>query len=279
MKEIIKDWMPPILFKKGKYLYETFKYKSFYKNNRNILDKNLELNSDKKRAFILATGPSIKEQDLKLLGGEDVFSISNFYLHKDLDSTNPKMHFFAPYHKPLILENYIEWLKEADERLPKSTTIALGHKTKKIVEKYNLFQDREVNYFYLSSSVSKKLKPLNYPILAPQTGVIMMFQVLFNMGYKEIYLLGLDHTWILSYKSGIVDNFYDKKDDKRENAGIIAHGIYQEFKDYIKIWEQYSIVKDLAEQNKVNIYNLSLDSMLDLFEFKKYEEVINDRNT
>jgi hypothetical protein len=275
MNKIIKDILPPIIFRGLKYTVEYIKYKKYYLFNKKILDNNLTIEkSNKKRAFLVATGPSIKEQDLILLKDEDVFSISNFYLHKDLDIVNPKIHFFAPYHEPLILENYIDWLKDADEKLPKNTMIGLGHKTKEIIDKYNIFKDRKVYYFYLSSVVSEKSLPLNKPILSPQTGVIMMFQVLFNMGYKEINLLGLDHTWILSYKNGIVDNFYDKKEDKRKNAGIIANGIYQEFQDYIKIWEQYQDIKYISDKLNIQIYNLSPNSMLDIFQNKKYEEQI-----
>ena len=102
-----------------------------------------------KRAFILATGPSVNEQDLTKLEGEDCFSVSNFFLHKDINIIRPKLHFFAPYHEPLILENYIQWLNMADEKLPEDTNIVLALSNKYIKEKYNLFPNRKIYYLDL----------------------------------------------------------------------------------------------------------------------------------
>jgi hypothetical protein len=65
-----------------------------------------------KRAFLLAAGSSINQKNLKPLAGEDCFSISNFYLHNDIQTINPAFHGFAPYHEPLILENY--YIKQPD---------------------------------------------------------------------------------------------------------------------------------------------------------------------
>jgi len=41
-----------------------------------------------KRAFLLAASSSSKQENLKLLAGEDCFSISNFYLHYDIRIIN-----------------------------------------------------------------------------------------------------------------------------------------------------------------------------------------------
>jgi hypothetical protein len=39
-------------------------------------------------------------KNLKPLAGEDCFSISNFYLHNDIQTINPAFHGFTPYHEP-----------------------------------------------------------------------------------------------------------------------------------------------------------------------------------
>ena len=109
------------------------------------LSKNRELKDIAfgKRAFLLATGPSIKQQNLTKLEGEYCLSVSNFFLQKDIEIVAPKLHFFASYHEPLVLENYIEWLNLADNTLPKETGIVLGLCNKFLIEEYKLFLREE----------------------------------------------------------------------------------------------------------------------------------------
>jgi len=52
------------------------------------------------RCFILATGPSIQEQDLTVLEGELCIAVSHFFLHKDIKRISPRYHVLAPYHPP-----------------------------------------------------------------------------------------------------------------------------------------------------------------------------------
>lgn len=96
--------------------------------NKKLLGKNICLKTKGrgKVAFLLATGPSVKNENLKVLAGKDCYSASNFFLHEDIKTINPKFHFFAPYHEPLILENYIEWLRKGDRDLPAETKIFLA---------------------------------------------------------------------------------------------------------------------------------------------------------
>lgn len=245
-----------------------FKYLLF--TNKKILQNNKKLKGvgSNKRAFLLATGPSIKHQNLKLLAGEDCFSVSNFFLHDDITIINPKIHFFAPYHEPLILENYVNWLKQADTTLPKDTKICLGHTTKEIVDKYSLFSDREVFYIYLTKVKPNKLFSIDLtgPIMGPQTGPLMIVPVLLYMGYKEICLVGCDHTVLRDYKKTI-NNFYNKEKDIRSNATDENswEDIITSHKGSVNIFLQYQMYKKIANKKNIIIFNLSNDTWLDMF--------------
>lgn len=246
--------------------------------NKGIIEKNIILKDQGKgkRAFLLATGPSLKLENLKLLAGEDCFSVSNFFLHEDINIINPKFHFFAPYHKPLDLNNYVEWLKLADEKLPHETKIFLGHATYDLVNEYHLFPNREIFYLYLSDDIKTKKIDLTKPVLAPQTSPLMIIPVLIYMGYKEIYLLGCDHTTLRDYKK-TVTNFYNPNEDIRKNATDINcwRGIIQNHKFSLNVFLQYQWYKDILEKfYSINIYNLSKDSWLDLFPFLNLDKII-----
>lgn len=268
IKKIVERYFSPFILDLFVTIIFYFKYLLF--TNKKILKNNKKLKDagSNKRAFLLATGPSIKHQNLKLLAGEDCFSVSNFFLHDDINVINPKIHFFAPYHKPLILENYVDWLRQADKILPKDTKICLGHTTKEIVDEYSLFSDREVFYIYLTKIKPNKLFSIDLtgPIMGPQTGPLMIVPVLLYMGYKEICLVGCDHTVLRDYKRTI-NNFYNKEKDLRINAIdenswddiILSH------KSNINIFLQYQLYKKIANRKNIKIINLSDDTWLDIF--------------
>jgi hypothetical protein len=244
----------------------------FYKE-KNILKKNISLKDygRNRRAFLIATGPSIKELDLTLLKDEDCFTLSNAYLHDRIDIINPIFHFFAPFHKPLIKENFISWLKDADDKLPESTKIFLGHKSKDMVTENNIFNRREVNYMYLGSPFYNKISLLKQTP-SPKTGTQMVLNLLIYMGYEEIYLIGCDHNILKSY-GGVREHFYDSSKELRknvENWGDITENLKSEL-DMFSIYKKY--VK-LAKKRNIRIVNLSRDSWLNFVEYKKFEDVL-----
>ena len=247
--------------------YLNKKYSGLTKKNKGLKDA-----GEGKRVFLLATGPSIEKENLKLLTGEDCFSVSNFFLHQDAKLLHPKFHFFAPYHKPLILKNYIKWLKKADRELPQGTKIILSSRTKKIVDKHNLFLKREIFYLTLSPWMRNKID-LTKTILSPQTVPLMVLPVLLYMGYSEIYLLGCDHNVVKDYGK-ITKNFYNTQKDVRENAtkNKAWGDIVQAHRDSLNVFLQYQKYKDKLKKQK--IINLSQDSWLDIFERQSYKKKI-----
>lgn len=276
MKRFLRKWLLPFgvqeIIKKIMGLVNFYRY-----NNKDILNKNRILKNiaNGKRAFLIATGPSIKSENLKLLKGEECFSISNFFLHEDINLVEPKVHFFAPYHKPLILEEYINWLKKADEILPESTSIALGHETKDIVDEHGIFKKRKIYYIYLGIPYNEDVD-ITKPILSPQTGPLMIIPFLLYMGYKEIYLLGCDHNMLRDYGK-TVEHFYKRSDDIRSNAAddLAWFDIIKHHDASKNIFVQYLYYKKIIEKkgNKTKIINLSKNSWLKFFPFDNLENL------
>jgi len=275
IKNELEDWLPPKSFRLLLKAISYLKFAGF--KDKKILSSNLELKGrgKGKRAFLLATGPSIKTENLKLLAGEDCFTVSNFFLHKDINAIKPVAHFFAPFHEPLILENYIEWLRLSDQKLSADTEIFLGHTGKEIVEKYNLFPGRKVRYLYLTFHPGRDCTDLLKPVLAPQTGPLMILPVLFYMGYEVIHLLGCDHTVLRNYGNRM-DHFYDPDMDKRKNASDTGAwaDIVTELNCTLNVFKQYSYYKTLMKKRNIQIINLSRDSWLDIFPFDTFERVL-----
>lgn len=241
-----------------------------------IVKKNTELQGQGKGkvAFLLATGPSIKEQNLKLLAGQDCYSLSNFFLHEDLAIINPKYHFFAPYHKPLVLENYIEWLKLADQKLPSETAIFLGWQDQKMIQSAKLFQNREVRYLNFVP-IKKPIINIAHSTFAPQSGPLMILPVLLYMGYETIYLVGCDHNVLRDYKKHI-RHFYPQDNDLRLNASNgWESSILKTMKSEYFMFEQYNQYFELARTAGIKIINLSKDSWLDIIPIQNFDTTVS----
>lgn len=274
----IKYYLPPFIFDFGLYSYGVAK--DFLNPHfRELTKKNISLknNGSGKRAFLIATGPSIKEQDLSLLKGEDCFTVSNAFLHENIKDINPKFHFFAPYHKPLILSNFVSWLKKADKSLPKDTKIFLAVESEAMIKKYNLFKNREIFYLNFGHSFSRKNVDITKVVMAPQSIPLMVLPVLIYMGYSEIYLIGCDHTVLRDFKKDI-KNFYNSKRDPRKNGADKNswHDIILSHEYSIGVFKQYDFYKTVLGRSKMNIkiYNLSNDSWVDSFKFKRFDTVL-----
>lgn len=272
---LLREWLPPIVYRALRGLATELKFRSYAHKER--LRKNAQLQGlgKGKRAFLLATGPSINLENLKVLAGEDCFSISNFYLHEDLPVINPVFHGFAPYHEPMIRENYVEWLRQADQALPPRTKIVLGHQAYDMVQQFGLFPRREVFYLYLAPYVSGRQINLLRPLLGPQTGPILLLPLMISMGYERIYLLGCDNTTLRDYKKPIT-NFYRPEQDMRKNTTDANRldNIEIEFRATLAVFDQYKYYQDIINGTATSIINLSVDSWLEMFPFVRLEHIM-----
>ena len=248
---------------------------SFNLETNDLTKKNQSLknSAQKKRCFVLATGASIKQQNLKLLAGEDCYSISNFFLHEDLNIIKPKFHFFAPYHEPLILENYIEWMNLADKTLPKETEMFLCDSNEYLVKQYNLFKNRKIHYLHFGPVDMPVNTDITKTIKAPQTGPIMMLPVMEYLGYKEIYLVGQDMNR-LAYYGGTTPNFYTH--DPRQNAtnGNQWVDIIPELERTLIMFRQFNEYADYFKKREIEFYNLSPNSWLSFIAKKDFNEIL-----
>lgn len=108
--------------------------------------------------------------------------------------------------------------------------------------------------------------------------IIASLYLAITLGFKQIYLFGVDHTW---HKNLVVgddnilyfydDHFYDVENQKpipvilEKNNKIIYMKIHEQF-DYLKkTFEVYHYLEDYAKYKNVMIYNCTLGSYIDAF--------------
>lgn len=249
---------------------------SAYYHSDNLIGELSDLRR-RNTAFLIATGPSLKKQNLSLLANCDCFTVSNAYLHKDISIINPLIHVFAGYHLPLIKKNFIEWLADACKRLPLNTHI--------LTTKYNqIIFGLENNYLDHAWHFVDTFKTAKYSwpyvgravLIPPQAGPLLILPILLQLGYKNIVLLGCDQNQLRNFR-GRVSNFYGDKEDVRVNATDAGGwpSFESELIANLKMIKQYSFYAGWAKKLGVTIYNASDESWLDMFNFCSFEDALH----
>ena len=92
---------------------------------------------------------------------------------------------------------------------------------------------------------------------------------------KEIYLLGVDHDWILHI--GETRHFYDEKKSALAQTGYnewLESDLGTECEAYGRLWKIYRQIRTYATKHKVVIINATTGSLLDVFPRANLEEIL-----
>jgi 8-oxo-dGTP pyrophosphatase MutT (NUDIX family) len=238
----------------------------------NLLMRNLELLNKHQgnRCFVIGTGPSIGKQDLCGLRNEICIAVSNFFVHPLFDKIKPKYYCIAPYHAPITEDAWQAWMDELNAHIGNSNLFCGANDIERNMAKGRLknncpyFIDFNGNY---QDIISNGID-LTRPVPGVQSVSVMALMIAMYMQFSEIYLLGCDHDWLLHmYES---HHFYDEsKHVFNRHMGINCEwqktDLEKECRSYIELWQQYKVLRQLANQTGTLIYNATDGGMLDVF--------------
>lgn len=236
-----------------------------------------------RRCFVLASGPSINQQDLTLLQGEICIAVSNFFVHKDYGIVRPKYHCVPDVlagHKEYVTEEYaIKWFREM-EKATGQAVMFFSVGDKEWVEREGMFKNRTVHYLHFGrgwDNVERTGIDLTEAVPGVQSVSVMALEIAIFMGFKEIYLLGCDHDWILHL--GESTHFYDERQhvmSRRNGYSEWVHletGLGTYWQAYMRLWRQYEVLSQVATQKKLKVCNATGGGILDIFERVDYESL------
>ncbi|MGF7404798.1 hypothetical protein [Campylobacter concisus] len=284
MKRLAKKIMPPILLNGLRYArsYIHFlKYKEVILKNINLKDKHKG-----KRCFILGSGPSIKSEDLKPLKNEIVFALNNFYVHNDFDEIVSgdiqKYYLVAPIHPPQTEDEWKRWFKDMEKHVPVNVNMIFGldmydYNIRYILEKYVIFKKHNINWYFAGINVDKEYKfkekdiSIENQIWAANTASTYALIVAIYMGFKEIYLLGVDHNYIC-LKNEESFRFYKTSIHQHNEQRRMCIKKSDEFFSTGKVFLEKELIAENFKNGK--IFNCSVDSLLNMFEYKRLNSLM-----
>lgn len=283
VKKFLNNWiLPPNVSYSIKYFKRLFLN---YFDNKKIDKKFNDRFKDKHnndRCFVVGTGPSIKEQNLKLLKNEFVIGVSGLFMHEDIDFIKPDYYVLPPVFRShgdfYKEESFISWLKAMGESLRNDVVMFLDIGDKKYIDKYKIFRDKQIvwlNYLpFDKNTIIKKINVLYMPSINSVSETAI--QVAIYLGFKEIYIIGFDHSWYdVEYKH--FDDNYMKFFDEEKFKNIIWNSTKNEvfMSIHSEIFNKYKRLYAI----KKNIYNANANqnSYVDTFPRVRFEDLLKNK--
>lgn len=240
--------------------------KKAYIDYKNIL-KDLKLKNKHagERCFIVGNGPSLQIEDLERLKNEVTFGFNRINLLFDKTTWRPDYYVCIDYymHELAMQDNGDEILYKFT---PLDKTFASGHVSDEGVYYYN----RVTNYTVADSEGEIHIRT-EYPfsedivevVYGGHTVTYDALQFAVYMGFSEIYLIGMDHSFAKEIKKngeivmhqGIKDHFCKEYDNKPIQAAPLDN-----VEDSLRSAGKYAI------QHGTHIYNATRGGKLEVFE-------------
>lgn len=256
----------------------------------------------RKPIVILGNGPSFKgtiDKYENLLVRMETLGVNGMVITEDFLKLKPVYYVLAAntyFQKDEdISEIYIEMNNATYNALEKKVDWQMTLFVPVLAKKSNRMQElisknKCINVIYYNSTPIEGLKSINNFLFGlrlgmprPHNVIIPSLMNLIWSGYKEIYIVGADHSWLAEItvnenNEALVHHkhFYDENESKplkmqdRISSARKLHEIVEKF--YLSFRGYWELLP-FAEKNDVKIYNASEISMIDAFERKTLEEV------
>lgn len=254
---------------------------------RRLVARNKELRgSNTRRVFLLGSGPSMKGLGIQKLYNENCIFLNNFIEHPcfsqlaDLSrsSYSDKYYLVAPIHPPQTETTWLEWLSNIDDKVPDHFIMIIGinakrMNTKRLIEKYGLFKDKRVYYYFAgnySQTVSKSKINICGNVIGSETVSLYAIYTAIHLGYEEIGLLGMDHSYLLYTNTADMRMFAHAKHQESEaSLSFARQNMYAEYLRQYKVFKKYSELDVLYPER---ITNYTQGGLLNIFIRKSWDD-------
>ena len=231
------------------------------------------------RCFILATGPSIKQQPLHRLAGQTCISVANFFVHPEAAAIRPRYHVIAPHHPPITETAWDAWMGEVAAGTGDATML-FGLTDLERNGRTAAFADREKYHLGFGTPIdliTAHGADLTRPMPSPQSVSVMACYAALYMGFSEVVLLGCDHDWITHLNTST--HFYAEEKHAMKRSGYEEWhgdgGFDRHCSTYVRLWEQYRAVKSVADAESQRIVNATAGGLLDVFPRASLESLLD----
>lgn len=251
----IREKIDNYIYKKHGYGYEIEKFRKKYEG---------------RRCFIVGNGPSLTTEDLEMLKDEVCFATNRIYNIYNNTTWRPT---FYTCIDPIILNQDTELIFEKNDIIK-----FIGFRAPDKRAEEDIYYVNDIRQYFIKLTTSHRVKfstDVSREVIGHSTVSYVAIQLAIYMGFKEIYLLGIDHNFYkMTDKNNkiIVNNQVDKNHfgkTKESNKNLVFDSFGAEM-DYIS-------AKNYADKHDIKIFNATRGGRLEIFPRIDFDSLFNIR--
>lgn len=223
--------------------------------------KSMEGNEKGKRCFIVGNGPSLTIEQLELIKDEDCFGANRIY--KLFEKTKWRPRYYVIQDRYDNTKGVYDNLKIANLFVSDFYWREHGMKNPNAICYHINRALKQTNNLPFSSDCSKYVQ-------AASTVTFTMIQLAVYIGYSEIYLIGMDHTYAnVTNDKGIVIQRNNVKnhafEDEKPNE-VVANISYMD--------DAFRVARRYCEEHGIQIYNATIGGALEVFKRVDFYSIV-----
>ena len=233
------------------------------------------------RCFIIGGGASLRASDLDMLKNEKTFAMNKIY--KIFDKTEWRPTYYVTEDALMakqyrIINEYIKGCKFFD----------FEHCLREINNDKDFQFDKNAHYFTLIKNMSNRPAEYKKPGFGKYpdefyygfTSTYSCLQLAAFMGFKEIYLVGIDHEYSVMITNSGEIIFSEKRNhftNEYHKGGIMEQYQSQGFHLFYidNVTAAYQSAREYAENNGITIKNATRGGKLEVFERVSFDELFD----
>lgn len=239
------------------------KYKIINHEEYNLL-KQFKSKYRDERCFIVATGPSLRVEDLNKLKNEITFSMNSIYL------SYPKTMWRPTYYgiqDPLVYEKIKDEIRNEDYQAAFiGSNVAKAFQIKPEGKRF-VFPLDLLNHQMPNSTINTKFSDDIYErVYSGYNIAYSILQIAVYMGFKEIYLMGVDCDYQQPKK------YFQEDKNRGEEKYFTQKFLASNTEKFISA---YKVSKLYADKHGIKIYNATRGGKLEVFERVDFDSLFS----
>lgn len=213
------------------------------------------------RCFIIANGPSLLKLDLTFLKNEITFGMNRLYLIFD------KMGFVPTYYS-VVNELVIEQFADDLGKLP-TTKFLNWNQRASFTE-----PDERLNFLRINMDLQDKFShDLTQGVYSGGTVTYATLQLAFYMGFKEVYLIGLDHNFVDKGRPNTTEVRKTDEDKNHFHPDYFPKGMKWQLPDLYRSELAYAIARQNFEAQGRRVLDATVGGKCEVFEKVDYNQL------
>lgn len=213
---------------------------------------------DKERCFIIALGPSLTVEDLNKLYGSREICISMNEIWMAFSNTNWRPQYYVTHD-----ENSIAMGADIYEK-KEMNHLFIGDTNEEFFKSDHSENILKMHYCHwtLEDEIPKFSEDFSRVCYGGATVTYACMQLAVYMGFKEIYLLGVDFSYGDENENTTYKHFYEEKN-------LTAVGFPKQ------VYLAYCAAKKYADEHNIKIYNATRGGKLEVFERVDFDSLFD----